>query len=72
MGYALYYSQRLDNAAIDTFKRFKSEVIDTITGYKLPVITLTFIPNFAIIKQCVFRSDSSTAKLKNFKYIMTW
>ncbi len=40
MGYALYYSQRLDNAAIDTFKRFKSEVIDTITGYKLPVITL--------------------------------
>ena len=38
MGYMMYYAA--DPAAMELFKRFKSEVMDTITGYKLPVITL--------------------------------
>ena len=38
MGYWTYHGG--DPAAIDLFKRFKSEVIDTISAYKLPVITL--------------------------------
>lgn len=38
MGYWTHHGG--DPAAIDLFKRFKSEVIDTISAYKLPVITL--------------------------------
>lgn len=38
MGYMMYYAG--DPDAMELFKRFKSEVMDTITGYKLPVITL--------------------------------
>ncbi len=40
--YVLYYSQKPDvmPEAMEVYRRFKSEVIDTITGYKLPVITL--------------------------------
>lgn len=38
MGYWTYYNG--DTAAIELFKAFKCEVIDTISAYKLPVITL--------------------------------
>lgn len=38
MGYWTYYNG--DTSAIELFKKFKSEVIDTISAYKLPVITL--------------------------------
>ena len=38
MGYMMHYAS--DPEALELFKNFKSEVIDTITGYKLPVITL--------------------------------
>lgn len=37
-GYVLHYAT--DTEAMQMYNRFKSEVIDTITGYKLPVITL--------------------------------
>ena len=37
-GYVLHYAT--DAEAMQMYNRFKSEVIDTITGYKLPVITL--------------------------------
>ena len=37
-GYVLHYAT--DDVAMELYNRFKSEVIDTITGYKLPVITL--------------------------------
>lgn len=37
-GYVLHYAT--DDKAMEMYNRFKSEVIDTITGYKLPVITL--------------------------------
>ncbi len=43
-GYVLYYATIGDPQrtaeAMDIYNRFKSDVIDTITGYKLPVITL--------------------------------
>ena len=41
-GYVLYYAQRPDvmTEAMTIYTKFKSEVIDTITAYKLPVITL--------------------------------
>lgn len=43
-GYILYYSKLNDtlkfNEATKLYNQFKSDVIDTITGYKLPVITL--------------------------------
>ena len=43
-GYVLYYAMIGDpgrtEKAMETYNKFKSEVIDTITGYKLPVITL--------------------------------
>lgn len=38
MGYMMHYAS--DMEAMQLFKRFKSEVMDTITAYKLPVITL--------------------------------
>lgn len=38
MGYWTHYNA--DPEAINLFKKFKSEVIDTISSYKLPVITL--------------------------------
>ena len=38
MGYYGFYNN--DDDAKDIFKKFKSEIVDTITAYKLPVITL--------------------------------
>ena len=38
MGYYGFYNN--DDDAKDLFKKFKSEIVDTITAYKLPVITL--------------------------------
>ncbi len=38
MGYWNFYKN--DDAAIEQFKKFKEEVLDVITSYKLPVITL--------------------------------
>ena len=38
MGYMTFYAG--NNVAIDLLKKFKSDVIDTIISYKLPVITL--------------------------------
>ena len=38
MGYMTFYSY--DPGAADEFKRFQSDVLNTISGYKLPVITL--------------------------------
>lgn len=38
MGYMTYYAG--NNEMLDLFKKFKSDVIDTISSYKLPVITL--------------------------------
>lgn len=43
-GYVLHYASSGDAEktakAMETYNQFKSDVIDTITGYKLPVITL--------------------------------
>lgn len=43
-GYVLYYAMMGDptktSEAMAVYNKFKSDVIDTITGYKLPVITL--------------------------------
>ena len=43
-GYVLHYAAANDPQktakAMDVYNKFKSDVIDTITGYKLPVITL--------------------------------
>ena len=43
-GYVLHYATIGDSQktaeAMATYNKFKSDVIDTITGYKLPVITL--------------------------------
>lgn len=38
MGYMAHYGNSTDR--MDKYKRFKKEVLDTITAYKLPVITL--------------------------------
>lgn len=38
MGYIAYYNNNPDN--LEKYKTFKKDVLDTITGYKLPVITL--------------------------------
>ena len=38
LGYAQYYAN--DQEAIELFKQFKNQIVDTITMYKLPVITL--------------------------------
>lgn len=38
MGYMTFYAY--DPGAADEFKRFQSDVLNTISGYKLPVITL--------------------------------
>ena len=38
MGYMMHYAGNMQ--AMELFKQFKSEVMDTITQYKLPVITL--------------------------------
>ncbi len=39
MGFMAYYNY--DSAAGDQFKKFQNDVLNTITSYKLPVITLT-------------------------------
>ena len=38
MGYMTHYGMKPE--AMDEFKRFQADVLNTISGYKLPVITL--------------------------------
>ena len=38
MGYMTFYGMKPE--AMDEFKRFQADVLNTISGYKLPVITL--------------------------------
>lgn len=38
LGYAQYYA--VDKEAVELFKQFKDQIVDTISMYKLPVITL--------------------------------